>query len=122
MEAVACYIKALEKQGKPLPEPLVLRSYVELMLAHDPVVAAANTVLIDVPSLVRDQKYDEAQTALDGAISAWQAILQKYPLIAHDPTNSAYDDIARLAAQYVEVLRVQEKPIPEEFPLKAFLR
>jgi hypothetical protein len=48
--------------------------------------------------------------------------LEKYPLIAHDPTNSAYGDVARLAAQYAEVMRALEKPIPEDFPLKTFLR
>ena len=122
LEAVACYIAALEKQGKPLPEPLVLRSYVELMLAHDPAVAAANAILIDALPLIRAQQYDEAETALAGAVSAWRAILEKYPLIAHDPTNSAYDDVARLAAQYAEVMRALEKPIPEDFPLKTFLR
>jgi len=122
LEAAAYYIRTLEKQGKSLPEPLVLRSYIELMLAHDPAVAAANAILIDALPLLRDQKYGEAETALDGAVAAWQSILTKYPLIAHDPTNSAYGDVARLTAQYIEVMRALEKPIPEEFPLKMFVR
>jgi len=122
IETAACYIRVLEKQGKPLPEPLVLRSYVELMLAHDSAVASANEMLIGALPLIRDQKYAEAQTALDGAVSAWQAILERYPIIAHDPTNAAHDDVVRLATQYVEVLRAQDKPIPDEFPLKEFLR
>jgi len=122
IESAACYIRALEKQGKPLPEPLVLRSYVELMLKHDPAVASANEMLIDALPLIRDKKYDEALSVLDGAASAWQTILEKYPIIAHDPTNSAYDDVVRLTMQYAEALQAQEKPIPDEFPLKTFLK
>ena len=122
LESSAYYIRSLENQGKPLPEPLILRSYVELMLKHDPAIAAANEILIDAIPLIQDQKYSEAQSILDNAVAAWQVILEKYPIIAHDPTNSVYVDVVRLAAQYVEVLRGQEKPIPDEFPLKMFLR
>jgi len=122
LEASAYYIRSLESQGKPLPEPLILRSYVELMLMHDPAVLAANGILFDAMPLIREERHDEAQTVLDGAIMAWQAILERYPIIAHDPTNSAYSDIVQLAIQYVNVLRAQEKPIPDDFPLRAFLR
>jgi len=122
LESSAYYIKSLESQGKPLPESLVLRSYVELMLKHDPAVTAANEILFNATSLIRAEKYEEAQVLLDDAITAWQAILEKYPLITHDPANSAYSDVARLTVQYVEVLRAQEKSIPENFPLRTFLK
>jgi hypothetical protein len=122
VESSAMYIKSLEAQGKPLPEPLILRSYVELMLKHDPAVAAANEILIDALPLLQERQYDEALSALDKAVTAWAAILEKYPIIAHDPTNSAYMDVLRLARQYAEVLQAQEKPIPDDFPLKKFLR
>jgi len=122
LEASAYYIRSLESQGKPLPEPLILRSYVELMLMHDPAVAAANEVFFNAMSLVREESYEEAQMMLDSAIAAWQAILERYPILAHDPTNPAYADIVQLAIQYVNVLRAQEKPIPDDFPLRAFLR
>ena len=122
IESSAYYIRLLEKQGKPIPEPLILRSYVELMLKHDPAVTAANEILLGAIPLIQDKKYEEVQSVLDGAVAAWEVILEKYPIIAHDPTNPTYVDIAQLAAQYVEVLQAQEKPIPDEFPLKTFLR
>ena len=121
LEASAYYIRSLESQGKELPEPLVLRTYVELMLKHDSAVTAANEMLFNAVPLIRTQKFDEAQPLLDGAVAAWQAILDKYPLIAHDPTNAAYSDVVRLARQYAESMQAQEKPIPSDFPLRKFL-
>ena len=122
LESSAYYIRSLESQGKGIPEPLVLRSFVELMLKHDPAVTAANNLFYDALPFLREGKYDEAQPLLDGAVTAWQAILDKYPLIAHDPTNSAYSDVAQLAMECVRALRAQEMPIPADFPLRAFLR
>ena len=121
LEASAYYIRSLESQGKELPEPLVLRSYVELMLKHDPAVAGANEMFFTAVPLIREKKFDEAQPLLDAAVAAWQVILDKYPLIAHDPTNSAYTDVVLLAKQYVEALQAQEKPIPGDFPLRKFM-
>ena len=122
LESSAYYIRSLESQGKPLPEPLILRAYVELMLMHDPAVAAANEIFFNAAALVREEQYDEAQVLLDEAVSAWQTILYKYPIIAHDPTNSAYFDVVQLARLYADAQRAQEKPVPDDFPLRTFLR
>lgn len=122
IETSAYYIRSLEQQGKQIPEPLPLRSYVELMLKHDPAVESANEIPISALPLLQDAKYDEALLVFDQAVAAWSAILDKYPIIAHDQTNPAYGDVQRLAIQYAEVLRAQEKPVPDDFPLKAFLR
>jgi hypothetical protein len=122
VEVSAYYIKSLEAQGKPFPEPLVLRSYVELMLKHDPAVTAVNEILMNAVPLLQEEKYDEALVLLDKAVAAWQVILEKYPIIAHDPTNSTYVDVARLAMQYAEVLRAKGQSVPDDFPLKTFLR
>jgi hypothetical protein len=122
LESSAYYIRSLEQQGKPIPEPLILRSYVELMLKHDPATAAANEIRMGAFSLIQEQKYAEAVSALDGAIAAWLPILEKYPLIVHDPTISAYGEVALLAMEYAELLRLQGKSIPDDFPLKKFLR
>jgi hypothetical protein len=122
LEALAGYIRLLEAQDQPLPEPLVLRSYVELMLKHDPAVAKANEMIIDAVPLIGENKHAEALPMLDNAVISWQKILEKYPIIAHDPTNSAYADVAQLAMLYAEVFRALQKPMPEDFPLKTFLR
>jgi hypothetical protein len=126
IEACAYYIKSLEAQGKPLPEMLILQPYVELMLKHDPAVTAANEILVNAIPLLQEEKYDEALVLLDSAVVAWQAILEKYPIIAHGSSNSAYTsaytDVVRLAMRYVEVLRAKGQSVPEDFPLKTFLK
>ena len=122
LESVAYYIQSLESQGREIPEPLILRSFVELMLKHDPAITAANEIFFEALRLLQEENYDEAQPLLDNAVAAWQAIVEKYPLLAHDPTNSAHSDVVRFATEYVRVLRAQEKPVPSDFPLRAFLR
>jgi len=122
LETVAYYIRSLESQGKPLPEPLILRSYVELMLIHDPAIAAANEMLSNARLLLAEEKYEEARSELDQAVAVWQAVLEKYPIIAHDPTNPAYAHIETLAMEYVRMLQAQDEPLPGDFPLRAFLR
>ena len=122
LEAAAYYIRSLESQGKPLPEPIMLRSYIELMLKHDPAVALANEILLEALPLIQEEKYEEALLELDKAAAAWSAILDRYPIIAHDPTNSAYFDIVSLVRHYAEVLRSLDRALPEDFPFRAFLR
>ena len=122
IETVAYLIMSRAQQGKPLPEPLPLRSYVETMLAHDPALRSAKETLISAEPLIRDEKYEEALPVLEEAVQAWAAILDKYPIVTHDPTNPVHGDVILLAEQYVRVLRAQEKPVPDGFPLKTFLR
>ena len=121
IETSAYYIRLLEQQDKPLPEPLLLRTFIELMLQHDPAVESANGILARAIPLLQEKKFDEAQSILDQAVAAWIVILDKYPLIAHDPTNSAYGEVAQLALLYADMLRAQEKSVPDDFPLKKFL-
>ncbi|MDR0522022.1 MAG: hypothetical protein LBH00_09260 [Planctomycetaceae bacterium] len=121
LAALSRYIRLLEQQNKPLPEPLPLRGYAELMLKHDPAVGAANEFLINAEPLIQDKKYAEAQELLDKAAAAWGVLLEKYPLIAHDPSLSAFADVSRVAAVYAEVQKAQSKPLDNQFPLKKFL-
>ncbi len=121
LEANALYILALEKQNKPLPEPLPLRSFVELMMQHDPAINAATSEAQTGLSLSQNNKPLEALTALEKAIDMWKPILAKYPLIRHDPTLQAHDDLTVLATLYSELLRTQKKELPEVFPFKDFI-
>ena len=121
LESVAYYIRALQAQGKAFPEPLILRAYIELMLLHDPAVATANTILFEARPLIEEGRYAEAYDMLNPGLAAWQMILERYPIIEHDPTNSAYFDVSMFARLYAGVLQSQNKPIPEDFPLRKFL-
>ncbi|MDR0609533.1 MAG: hypothetical protein LBG58_05440 [Planctomycetaceae bacterium] len=122
IDSNAYYIKTLQNLSKPLPEPLPLRSFVELMMKHDPAIGKATTAIEAGLPFVRDKKYVEAQTEFEKAIKLWQPILDKYPIIPLDPTLQMHADIALLVGLYADTLKTQEKTIPEDFPLKAFLK
>lgn len=121
IEANAYYIQSLVKQGKALPDQLPLRSFVELMMKHDPVVGPAiDSAQIGVP-LMREGKNEEAQAAFEKAIDLWKPVLDKYPIIPLDSTLQNYSEVRILANNYALVMKAQEKEIPEDFPLKNFL-
>jgi hypothetical protein len=122
VEANAYHIKTLQNLGKPLPEPLPLRSFVELMMKHDPAVGKATSAIETGLPLVRNKKYAEAQTEFEKAVELWKPILNKYPIIPLDPTLQMYADLVLLTGLYVDTLKAQEKTIPDDFPLKTFLK
>ncbi|MDR0337494.1 MAG: hypothetical protein LBI18_10430 [Planctomycetaceae bacterium] len=122
IDSNAYYIKTLQNFDKPLPEPLPLRSFVELMMKHDPAIGKATTAIETGLPFVRDKKYAEAQTEFEKAIELWKPILDKYPIIPLDPTLQMYADLALLAGLYVDTLKAQEKTVPDDFPLKKFLK
>jgi hypothetical protein len=122
IESNALYIKTLQMLGKPLPEPLPLRSFIELMMKHDPAIGMAIAVVETGLSLLHEKKFAEAQTKFDKAVALWLSILEKYPLIPLDSTLQMYADLAHLTNLYTETLKNQEKTLPEDFPLKNFLK
>ncbi|MDR0705645.1 MAG: hypothetical protein LBF88_11735 [Planctomycetaceae bacterium] len=122
IDSNAYYVKTLQSLGKPLPEPLPLRSFVELMMKHDPAIGKATAAIGTGLPLVRDKKYAEAQTELEKAVELWQPILNKYPMIPLDPTLQMHADLVLLAGLYADTLKAQEKTIPENFLLKTFLK
>jgi hypothetical protein len=122
IETNAYLVKTVQLLGKPLPEPLPLRSFVELMMKHDSSLGKASAAIENGLPLIRDKKYAEAQTELEKAIELWKPILNKYPIIPLDSTLQTHADLTLLASLYSEVLKAQEKPVPDDFPLKAFLK
>jgi hypothetical protein len=122
IDSNAYYVKTLQSLGKPLPEPFPLRSFVELMMKHDPAIGKATTAIETGLPLLRDKKYAEAQTEFEKAIELWKPILNKYPIIPLDSTLQMHMDITMLTSLYAETLKAQEKTIPEDFPLKTFLK
>jgi hypothetical protein len=122
IESNAYYVKTLQNLEKSLPEPLPLRSFVELMMKHDPAIGKATTAIETGLPFVRDKKYAEAQTEFEKATELWKPILDKYPIIPLDPTLQMYADLVLLASLYADTLKAQEKTLPDNFPLKTFLK
>ena len=122
IEANALFVNAQDKLGRPIQDPLPLRSFVELMIRHDDALDAAVDGIQPALPLLRDKKFVEAQTELDKAVALWKPILEKYPLIRFDPTLQANTDLVYLARLYAETLKGQEKQMPDDFPLKEFLK
>ncbi|MCL2743196.1 MAG: hypothetical protein FWE67_05025, partial [Planctomycetaceae bacterium] len=122
LEANAYYIRTLRKLDKPLPEPLPLRSYVELMMKHDEAFAAAVNSAQTGFQLLHESKAAEAQAAFDKSIELWKPLLDKYPLIPLDSTLQNYAELKLLAAGYVKALQDQKKELPKDFILNEFMK
>ncbi|MDR0870045.1 MAG: hypothetical protein LBN39_04560 [Planctomycetaceae bacterium] len=122
LEANAYLINAALKLGKPLPEPLPLRTFTELMLQHDPAVDSASDAFEKGIPLLREKKFAEAQAEFDNSVALWKPLLEKYPLIAQDPTLQTNIDLQRLAAVYSETLKAQNKTLSDDSPFKPFVK
>ncbi|MGL4595112.1 MAG: hypothetical protein ACRCUY_10320 [Thermoguttaceae bacterium] len=122
IEANGYYVKSFQKQNKPLPDPLPLRSFVELMINHDPLIEDEVDAIQQTRSFIEKDKIEEAQKECDKGIELARKILDKYPLIISDPTLRAHADIANLAAMYVNLMNRQEKEVPNDFFLKSFMK
>lgn len=122
LETQAYLIRTALQLGKNLPEPLPLRSFVELMLQHDSAADEAGDAFEAGMPFVQENKFAEAQAEFDKSLALWKPILDKYPLIAQDPTLQTNRDLRRIAAVYVEVLKAQGKELPNDSPLKPFVQ
>ncbi|MDR1480521.1 MAG: hypothetical protein LBJ00_16440 [Planctomycetaceae bacterium] len=122
-KANALYINSVQKQGKTVPEILPLRSFVELMIKHDEDVI--NAIKLNQEALAQSAEKktpEELKAILDKPLGAWKSILQKYPLIAIDPTHEINNELRQFATNYSEILKKQNQPIPDDFLLKPFLK
>ncbi|MDR0391861.1 MAG: hypothetical protein LBH59_08140, partial [Planctomycetaceae bacterium] len=123
VSANAMYINSIQKQGKTIPEILPLRSFVELMIKHDEDVINAIKLNQDALAQVADiSKSEDVQTVFEKSLTAWKPILQKYPLIEIDPTHEINNELKRFATTYAETTKKQNQTIPNDFPLKQFLK
>ena len=122
IEAFALYVECLRKRNAPVPPAAPLKTFVELMLKYDPLLDQAVAAKEPGIPLLREKKGAEAQAEFDNSIEVWKKLLQKYPIIWSDRQLSACAEVVELAAFYAEALRLQEKPIPDDFPLASFLK
>ena len=124
IEAFALYVECLRKQNAPLPSatpPVPLKTFVELMLQHDPLLDKAVVAVQPGIPLLRERKGAEAQAEFDKAMELWQQLLTKYPFIYLDRQHPAYTDASMFAAAYAESLKLQEKTVPDDSILSPFL-
>lgn len=121
VQANAYYIKSLQKRNMPLPEPLPLRSYVELVMKkQDPLIGPAIAAIQKGIPLLEENKAAEAEKEFEKAIELWVSILDKYPIIPLDPTLSTHADVRQLVELYTRSLKAQNKELPGDFPFKDF--
>ncbi|MDR1924029.1 MAG: hypothetical protein LBQ66_06615 [Planctomycetaceae bacterium] len=121
--ANAIYIESILKQNKSVPDNLPLRSFIELMIKHDQDVENAIKLNQEALTKLADEKpAEEINAAFNNAIESWKSILQKYPLIKIDPTHEIHIELIRLTEKYVESLKKQGQTIPNDSPLKIFLK
>lgn len=118
LQSQAMYIRSLRAQGKPLPEPLPLRAYVELMIRHDPEVALATAPTQEAFLLSRDGHTARAEEEAAKSVELWAKLADKYPLIPVDSTLSTHRDLVDVFALYLKALQEQGKPLPDPLPLR----
>ena len=123
IEAFALYVECLQRRDPPIavPSGTPLKTFVELMLEYDPLLDQVADARKKGNDLLEKDKVSEAQAALEEAMEILRPLLQKYPIIWQSRHLTAYEDIESLAADYAEVLRLQEKTIPNDFLLRPFL-
>ena len=121
LEAFAIYVECLRKRDAMLTSSTPLKTFAELMLKHDPLLDQAVAAVQPGIPLLREKKGIEAQAEFDKAMELWKKVLTKYPFIYLDPQHSVFVDARMFAAAYAESLKLQEKPVPEDFLLKPFL-
>jgi tetratricopeptide (TPR) repeat protein len=122
IESLAYHLKTLTEQEKPLPKYLSLQNFVELMLQHDKELAKTKESTAEAVAYLQDKKFDEAQKSLDQAVSIWKNLLAKYPIILYNEKLPVRDDAIRTATLYAEAVKGQNKPLPDDFPLKELLK
>ncbi|MDR3234520.1 MAG: DUF5106 domain-containing protein [Planctomycetaceae bacterium] len=123
IESQAYFVKTLVLENKPMPEPASpLRDYVELMLEHDKNLAKAKEPLADAAAALQEKKFAEARTELDKVLPLWKSLLDKYPLIQYDANSPVQNETVQFALLYAAALKGQNKPLPEDFPFKAFVK
>jgi hypothetical protein len=122
VEAQRYFVKTLVLENKGFPDTLPLRDYIELMVEHDKNLAKAKEPIADAAAKLQDKKFAEAQTELDKSLKIWTDLLDKYPVLTYDGRSPVRDDAVRFATMYAAALSGQNKPLPDDFPLKALVK
>lgn len=121
IEALALYMTSLEKQQKPLPEFIPLKTFVLLMMRHDENFDKVSEPLDTAAALLQEKKFAEAQTELDKTMDTWKQMSQKYPILLHDSLAPFRSELNVFVSLYAESLKGQEKPVPGDFPFKSLM-
>ena len=57
---------------------------------------------------------------LEKEIALWAKVIERAPILKYDTTSEIYQRIQEVVQQYKMELTKQNKPVPEDFPLKSF--
>ncbi|MCL2303933.1 MAG: hypothetical protein FWC43_01165 [Planctomycetaceae bacterium] len=122
LKAAALFVNCLRKQDFTLPPNFELKPYIDLMLKNDPIQSQAVELSAAGSVLLGEEKYHESQAKFDEAMELWKVLLEKYPLIYLEQESLCYGVLTNTAHDYQRALELQGKVLPEDFPLKEFLK
>ncbi len=120
------YIEAWENIGGPSFEEAKtsgrfdnygLKSFIELMINK----GDADYKSLQTEEMAVVTEPAKALDHLEKAVKQWGILLKKYPIIKYDATSDFRRQMRQTAQSYSLELKKQNKEVPKDFPLKAFL-
>ncbi len=122
LRTMAYIVNCLRKLHQPLPANFPGKTYVDLMLKHDPSQHEAVAASTEAVSLMGSENFPETQAAFEKAIEKWKTVLDRYPMIYLQRESMYFGILSEIARDYGNVLERQGKALPEDFALAAFLQ
>ncbi|MEA1950427.1 MAG: hypothetical protein U9N87_03525, partial [Planctomycetota bacterium] len=118
------YAAVLKKAGRPFPDNFILESFIWVQVEHDPLTQAARKTADKAAAILGKEKPSKEELAaadkgFQQSLADWRKVFDKYPSAIAD--KNIADDLMMTIDRYKQVLKKQDKKLPEKFILQDVL-